>query len=463
MNKIHGRLNFLILSQTMLANAMALPDGSSSLKLVRTLLSNPVDAWYSAAYLEPYYKVRFLGRDLIYVSDPDVIQAILLTHEDSFPKGPVEMRMLRSVTGRGLFTTEGQEWRRQRRAASSAFRQNSLDAMIPVMNDAAQRSVMRLSNGPNIVDVHQEMIAATFQIIHSTMLSGGEGIINEERAARAIETILETVGKPDPLDLMGAPPGMPRPWGRKARKAIRQIRDDAQLVIDHRKKKSELGDDLLGLMLAAKDSKTGKPLSNIQVRDNLLTFIAAGHETTALALTWSLYLLGHHPDWQIALRDEVLNVCGDRRITADDLKRLTLIEQVINEAMRLYPPAPAIDRIAKTDLNLHGLDIKKGDFIVIGIMPLHRHEKLWNNPNDFDPTRFEREKIKSKHKFSFIPFSGGPRVCIGLRFAMMEATIILANLVREFNFSPAHDNPVRLISRITLRPEGGMPMEIGSH
>jgi len=241
----------------MLASARTLPDGSSPFRLVRTLLTNPVDAWYSAAYLEPYYKVRFLGRDLIYVSDPDIIQAILLTHEDKFPKGPVEMRMLRSVTGRGLFTTEGPEWRRQRRAASGTFRQNSLNAMIPVMNDAAERSVARLSKGPTIVDVHQEMIAATFQIIHSTMLSGGEGVIDEERAARAIEIILDTVGKPDPLDLLGAPYAMPRPWGGKARRAVRQIQHDAQLVIDHRRKKSELGDDLLGLMLAAKDPNNG--------------------------------------------------------------------------------------------------------------------------------------------------------------------------------------------------------------
>jgi len=428
--------------------------------LVRTLLTNPVDAWYSAAYLEPYYKVRFLGRDLIYVSDPDIIQAVLLTHEDKFPKGPVEMRMLRSVTGRGLFTTEGPEWRRQRRAASGAFRQNSLNALIPVMNDAAEKSVARLSKGPAIVDVHQEMIAATFQIIHSTMLSGGEGIIDEVRAARAIEIILDTVGKPDPLDLMGAPPGMPRPWGRKARRAVRQIQNDAQLVIDHRRKKSELGDDLLGLMLAAKDPKTGESLSNLQIRDNLLTFIAAGHETTALALTWSLYLLGHHPDWQNAVREEVGRVCGNKAITADDLKKLKLTKQVINEAMRLYPPAPAIDRVAKTDIQIHGVDIKKGDFIIIGIMPLHRHKLLWKDPDTFDPTRFDGKNVKAMHRFAFIPFSGGPRVCIGLRFAMMEASIILASLVRAYNFSPENDKPIRLVSRITLRPEGGMPMKI---
>ncbi len=444
----------------MLANARTLPDGSSPVKLVRTLLKNPVDAWFSCAYREPFYKVRFLGRDLIYVSDPDIIQAILLTHEDQFPKGPVEMRMLRSVTGRGLFTTEGPEWKRQRRAASGAFRQNSLNAMVPIMNDAAKKSVARLSLGPATIDVHDEMISATFQIIHSTMLSGGDGVIDEERAARAIETILDTVGKPDPLDLLGAPPSMPRPWGRKARKAVRQIQNDAQLVIDHRRQKSEFGDDLLGLMLAAKDPKTGESLTNVQIRDNLLTFIAAGHETTALALTWSLYLLGQHPDWQKSVKEEVATVCGNKEISAEDLKKLKLTGQVINEAMRLYPPAPAIDRVAKADIKIHGVDIKKGDFIVIGIMPLHRHETLWSNPNAFDPTRFDDDGMKTRHRFSFIPFSGGPRVCIGLRFAMMEASIILANLLRAYNFSPAHDKPIRLVSRITLRPEGGMPMKI---
>ena len=394
------------------------------------------------------------------MSDPDIIQSILLTHEDLFPKGPVEMRMLRSVTGRGLFTTDGPEWRRQRRAASGVFRQNSLNAMIPVMNDAASRSVSRLTKSPTVIDVHQEMIAATFQIIHSTMLSGGDGVIDEKRAAKAIETILDTVGKPDPLDLLGAPPGMPRPWGGKARRAVKQIQNDAQLVINHRRQKPDLGSDLLGLMLEAKDPKTGESLTNIEIRDNLLTFIAAGHETTALALTWSLYLLGFHPDWQDALRDEASAVCGERDISIEDLKNLKLTEQVINEAMRLYPPAPAIDRIARTDISFHGIDIKKGDFIVIGIMPLHRHEDIWENPEAFDPSRFAADQVRARHRFSFIPFSGGPRVCIGLRFAMMEAIIILANLIRKFKFSPDNEVPIKLISRVTLRPKGGMPMKI---
>lgn len=444
----------------MIAHAKTLPDNSSPLKLVRTLLTNPVDAWYSAAYRERFYKVKFLGRDLIYVSDPDIIQAILLSHEDQFPKGPVEMRMLRNVTGRGLFTTTGPEWRRQRRAVSGVFRQNSLDGMVPVMNSAASRSVFRLSTAPAVVDIHQEMISATFQIIHSTMLSGGDGVIDEKRAAKAIETILDTVGKPDPLDLLGAPPSMPRPWGGKARRAVKQIQNDAQLVINHRRQKSELGNDLLGLMLSAEDPKTGMPLTNTEIRDNLLTFIAAGHETTALALTWSLYLLGLHSDWQDALYEEIASVCGDKDIGVDDLKSLKLTEQVINEAMRLYPPAPAIDRIAKTDISFHGIDIKKGDFIVIGIMPLHRHQSIWNKPEAFDPSRFEIDKMKARHRFSFIPFSGGPRVCIGLRFAMMEAIIILANLIRAFRFSPKNNIPIRLISRVTLRPKDGMPMKI---
>jgi cytochrome P450 len=328
------------------------------------------------------------------------------------------------------------------------------------MNDAASRTIERLSRATDTIDVHQEMIAATFQIIHSTMLSGGDGVIDEQRAAGAIETILETVGKPDPLDLLGAPAGLPRPWGRKARRAVRQIQDDAQLVINHRRNKSELGDDLLGLMLSAKDPKTGEQLTNTEIRDNLLTFIAAGHETTALALTWSFYLLALHPEWQEALNNEIKMVCGDSDIGPNELKKFILTEQVINEAMRLYPPAPAIDRIATEDISFNGIDINKGDFIVIGIMPLHRHQSLWNNPDSFDPSRFSSDQVKARHRYGFIPFSGGPRVCIGLRFAMMEAIIILAKLVRAFKFSIVNETPVQLVSRITLRPEGGMQMEI---
>ena len=444
----------------MLAQPKVLPNKFSLVHWIFALLTNPVDAWHSSAYSDPFYKIRFLGRDYIYVSDPEIIQSILLTHKDNFPKGPVEKRMLRSVTGSGIFTADGLDWRRQRHAASSAFRQENLNDMIPVMNEAAEKSLARLMKSPGVIDVHQEMISATFEIIHSTILAGDDSVVNEERASAAIQTILDTVGKPDLLDLLGFPPNMPRPWGGKARRARKRIRNDLQFVINHRQKKALLGKDLLGLLLSAKDSKTGGTLTNIEVRDNLLTFIAAGHETTALALTWSLYLLALHPNWQDILLKEVLTVCGRRRILADDLKKLKLTEHVINEAMRLYPPAPAIDRISLADISLNGLDIKKKDFIIIGIMPLHRHKRLWINPEIFDPSRFEIDKMKARHRFSFIPFSGGPRVCIGLRFAMMEALIILANLVRTFKFLPANEEPIRLVSRVTLRPDGGMPMRI---
>jgi cytochrome P450 len=211
--------------------------------------------------------------------------------------------------------------------------------------------------------------------------------------------------------------------------------------------------------LEARDPEAGQGLTDTELRDNIITFIGAGHETTSLALTWTLYLLAHAPEWQERLAAEARDVCGVGDVEAEHLPRLVQHEWVIKEAMRLYPPAPAMARTAAQDIELTNLSVQKGDQIILAIYPMHRHESLWDEPNRFDPERFSPERSKHHHRYQYIPFSGGPRICIGMRFAMMEAVTILAHLVRSAQVSQLPGFVPYPKTRITLRPDGGMRLK----
>jgi cytochrome P450 len=214
------------------------------------------------------------------------------------------------------------------------------------------------------------------------------------------------------------------------------------------------------LLLAARDPETGRGLSDIELRDNVVTFIGAGHETTALALTFSLYLIANAPEVQDRLVREVQEVCGDAQIDAAMVDALPFHEQVIKEAMRLYPPVAIIDRMAREDVDLGDVKVKKGDLAFALTYVMHRHKRLWEHPERFDPDRFSEEGSKSIQRFQYMPFGAGPRICIGMKFAYMEAVAILATLVRALRFrsNPAHRVEPNI--RITLRPEGGMPLYV---
>ena len=212
--------------------------------------------------------------------------------------------------------------------------------------------------------------------------------------------------------------------------------------------------------MEARDPETGIGLTDDEIADNIVTFIAAGHETTALALSWVLYLIANIPEWQQKLRDEVNEVFGDGPITPEGVERLKLHERIINEAMRLFPPATAIGRMATEETEVGGVEVGTKDRLVLALYALHRNETLWDNPDEFDPDRFLPENHKDRHRFSFLPFSAGPRICIGMKFAMLEAQAVLAAVIRDLRFEPEPDHEVRLRSTITLRPENGMPLKV---
>ena len=323
------------------------------------------------------------------------------------------------------------------------------EATVERMKSAATR-------GP--IDVMGEMQHATLDVIVETILGGADPGFGYDRIATTVEDYMQTMGKPDMLDMFGAPPWLPRPWGGKGRLAAAALKKSAVNAIERRRASGEVRNDLLGLLLAARDPETGRGLSDDELRDNVVTFIGAGHETTALTLTFSLYLIANSPEIQDRLLREVRDVCGDQPVTAAMIDAMPFHEQVIKEAMRLYPPVSIIDRVASEDIDLGDVQVKKGDFGFALIYIMHRHKMLWDHPERFDPDRFSEARAKGMPRFQYMPFGAGPRICIGMKFAYMEAVAILATLIRDLRFLPNPAHTVEPNIRITLRPERGMPL-----
>jgi cytochrome P450 len=433
------------------------------LPLVRGLLqmiANPLYVWPKAMYENPYHGVKWIGRTFHYIRKPEHMKAVFLDQADIFAKSQFQKKLVGPALGDGLLTAEGEHWKFQRRAASPAFRIDALRALVPAFSHSAQETIGRILATPpgQTVDVMEEMQHATLDVIVETILGGADPDFGYERMARIVTDYIEHMGKPDMLDMFGAPPWIPRPWGGKGRRRAAELQKSAVNAINRRRASGGQQKDLLGLLLAARDPETSRGLSDDELRDNVVTFIGAGHETTALTLTFALYLIANAPEVQDRLVREVLDVCGDRPIDAAMVDDLVYHEQVIKEAMRLYPPVALIDRVATQDTNIGDVAVKKGDFAFNLIYIMHRHKTLWDQPERFDPERFSPENAKKLHRFQYMPFGAGPRICIGMKFAYMEAIAMLATLVRDLRWLPNAAHTVEPNIRITLRPEGGMPL-----
>ncbi|MDZ4762548.1 MAG: cytochrome P450 [Alphaproteobacteria bacterium] len=433
------------------------------LPFVRGLLGmvrNPLTVWPRAMYREPYHGVRWLGKTTHYLRTPEHMKAVLLDEADSFAKSSFQLRLLRPATGDGLLTTEGEHWRFQRRAASPAFRIDALRALVPTFSSAAQAAADRMkSTAPGaLVNVMDEMQRTTLDVIVETILGGRDPGFRHEVVAQAVSDYVDSLGHPDVLDILGLPGWVPRPRDSKGPRAAAALKQAAVDAINRRRASGDTRHDLLALLLAARDPETGKGLSDDELRDNVVTFIGAGHETTALTLTYTLYLIANAPEIQERLLTEAQAACGDRPVDSKMIDAMPFHEQVIKEAMRLYPPVSLIDRVALRDVKVGDIEVKKGEIVLLMVYAMHRHEMLWTRPEAFDPDRFSEARSQGRHRFQYMPFGGGQRICIGMKFAYMEAVAILATLVRELKILPNPAHTVTPNIRSTLRPDGGMPL-----
>ena len=389
------------------------------------------------------------------VMDPGAIKHMLLDGLDDYPKSVVTKNLLKPAIGESLFIAEGAHWRWQRRAAAPVFSHRNVMNLAPIMTAAAERACGRITDaGPRAVNLLDEMVTTTFDVIGDVTFSGGD-TFDRDKVHNAIDAYIAQAGKISLFDILGFPDWVPRPDRLMSGAALKEMKGIADSAIEDRLKRGHEGvPDLLDLLLEGEDPKTQRKMNTAELRDNLLTFIVAGHETTALTLAWSMYLMGFDQDAQTRAREEAQSVLQGRAATGDDVANLPYTRMIIDEALRMYPAAGIISRTAQKKDTLCDREVLPGDTVMIPIYALGRNELLWDDPDAFRPERFKDRKAIDR--YAYLPFGDGPRICIGASFALQEAVIILATMLSRFKFTPVAGKDPEPVMILTLRPEGGV-------
>jgi cytochrome P450 len=428
------------------------PDTMTALGRMAAMRVSPIGTWGQRAYEEDIVQGRFFGRASFILNTPDAIRHVLVDNYENYTRTPAGIRVLRPMLGEGLLIAEGRAWKHQRRTLAPAFTPRAVASLVPHMIAVTDETIAKLeaaSSGP--VDLREVMQRMTLEIAGRTMFSFGM----ERHGAALRDFVMEygaRLARPHFLDLL-LPLGWPSPQDfSRARFRKRWTRFVAMLMAERRaagKNEGAPPRDLFDLMVAARDPETGEAFTDEQLGDQVATMILAGHETTATALFWSLYLLALDPVTQDQLAAEVqgLTVNG-----ALDIERLKFTRAVVDETMRLYPPAFLIARAAAAPDTIAGLPVKNKDVILIAPWLLHRHEKLWRDPNAFIPSRF-MPPSPPPDRFAYLPFGVGARVCIGAHFALVEATLALAKLIGAFRVELLDKEPVIPIGVVTTQPD----------
>jgi cytochrome P450 len=426
------------------------PENMGFLERMRMMRVSSIATWGQAAYEEDVLKGHFFGRSSFILNTPDTIRHVLVDNWENYTRTPTGFRVLRPMLGQGLLTAEGRAWKHQRRTLAPAFTPRAVAPLIPHMIAVVDEAVVALkgrSSAP--LDLREVMQRMTLEIAGRTMFSFGM----ERHGPTLRDFVMEYGGRlarPHLLDI-ALPLWFKTPQDfRRARFRKRWTAFVAMLMAERRAAGKNAGApprDLFELMEAARDPETGKAFTDAQLGDEIATMILAGHETTATALFWALYLLALDP----ATQDEVAAEANSAGGTAD-IERLKFTRAVIDETMRLYPPAFLIARAAYGPDNFAGLKIKAKDVILIAPWLLHRHEKLWRDPSAFIPQRFMAPQ-PPPDRFAYMPFGAGPRVCIGAHFALVEATLALARLIGAFRVSLADNTPVIPMGVVTTQPD----------
>jgi cytochrome P450 len=406
-------------------------------------------------------RLRFGPKVAHLLTSPEHIKYVLQDNQKNFSKETRGFITLRTFLGMGLLTSDGETWLRQRRIAQPAFHRQKIIALGASMVRSAEAAATGFRahvRSGRAVDVASEMMKLTLRIAGETLLStdvSGEA----ETVGRALTVMLHEARRRI-IASYSLPLSIPTPRNRRLTEAMGALDRLVYRLIHERRKSGGGPEDLLSMLLSARDADTGEAMTDKQLRDEVLTIFVAGHETTANALAWTFYLLSKYPAAARKIRAELAEVLGGRSPSVDDLPRLKYTSMVLDESMRLYPPAWMFTRAARTDDEIGGYFIPKGSFLFLSPYIVHRKPSLWDDPEGFDPERFAPERAASIPRFAYFPFGGGPRQCIGNTFAIMESVLLLAVFMQKYRLDLVPGHPVEIQPLVTLRPKHGVLMTV---
>lgn len=426
---------------------------------IRALRENPIAAFPREAYEAPMLEIGRRWR-VVLVNDPEAIERVLVHNAGNYCKSRQQQQRLKPALGDGLLTAEGTRWRSTRRITAPLFSPRAIAALFEDMRAAADAMANRWHHGQSVeapLDLAAEFQRLTYEIVSRTVFSGA---LDEDRlrihAHMAI--YFDTLGRIDLASILDLPAWWPSLAGLRVRPSLSVFRAVVDRVVSERAADREReAIDLLDRLMHAQDSIEGHTLPAAAVADNVLTFLAAGHETTGNALAWIIYLLALFPRVEGSVVEELRITFGDGKVSRERFGRLILTRAVVNEALRLYPPAPFIGRLAVDDDQLCGRPIRKGTQVLISPWLVHRHRALWSDPDAFRPQRFLPAQADTLPRGAFLPFGLGPRICIGQGFAIQEILTVLATILPKFRIELVHPEKIFPQARITLQPAGGMP------
>jgi cytochrome P450 len=397
--------------------------------------------------------------DIYLLSHPDHIHDVLVTHHHSFMKSQV-LQEAKRVLGEGLLTSEGDVHRRQRRLIQPVFHHARVAGYADIMAEHGARVRDRWLDG-QVLDIHAEMMRLTMAVVGKSLFGADLQEAAAQEVARSLNVAFEMYNR-FLLPFAAVLELLPLPSNRRFQEARKTLDSTIYRMIRERRKEGDRG-DLLSMLLSARDEKFGQEdggMSDEQVRDEAMTIFLAGHETMANALTWTSYLLSQHPEVEVRLCEEVDSALEGNLPTADDLPKLEYTRRVLSESLRLYPPAWAMGRRLLADVEVGGFPVPAGSTTVMSQYIVHHDPRWYPDPFRFDPERWKPERLAERPRFSYFPFGGGPRMCIGEDFAWMEGITLIAVLAQRWQLRLAPGQTVALQPRITLRPRYGMKMTV---
>ncbi|WP_412050537.1 cytochrome P450 [Hoeflea sp. Naph1] len=441
----------------------------SRFEIIRTVMRNPLELWGEPSFRLQWMKVKFFNERTLIANHPGLVRHVLVDNAANYKMAVIRQLILRPILRDGLLTAEGETWRRSRKAMAPVFTprhaQGFAEKMLAQSRAFAIRYEVAATSG-EVCDIAVDMTELTFDILSATLFSG-QVAGSEVEFAGDIERLLSTMGRVDPMDLLKAPsfvPRLRRVLGRKVlakfRNIVKQTMADRQLLM--RSNPDAVPEDFLTLLIR-QQGPDGLTLDEIE--DNIITFIGAGHETTARALGWTLYCLANSPTDRQKVEAEIDHVLAHEPDPVKWLEMMPWTRAAFEEAMRLYPPAPSINRAAIADDRWEDgegetVTIEAGTTVLVMPWTLHRHTKLWDQPNAYIPSRFLPENRGKIDRYQYLPFGVGPRICIGATFALQEAVIALGVLLSRYRFDCTAETNPWPVQKLTTQPEGGLPMRI---